>query len=76
MEEKTLYEFLIGVDEETLIGVNIYINGSYRLVLMNKAKDLLWCLSKGMLNTNFYLHTSSTLTDGLEIIEIYIQELA
>lgn len=76
MEEKTLLEFLIGLDKETTVNVYIYINGCYRLVLVNKAKELLRCLSKGMLKTRFYLYVRDLKIDDLETMDIYIQELA
>lgn len=76
MQEKTLLEFLNGLDKETSVDVYIYINGYYRLVLVNKVKELLWCLSKGMLKTKFYLYVHNLIIDGLETTDIYIQELA
>ena len=76
MEEKTLLEFLNGLDKETIITVYIYINLHYRMIYVSKVKELLCCLSKGMLKTKFYLYEAGLIIDGLETIDIYVQELA
>lgn len=78
MEEKTLLEYLYSLGEETTVDVYIYIyiNGGYRLVLVNKAKELLWCLSKEMLNTRYYICYPVVVFDDLEIINVCVQELA
>lgn len=76
MEEKTLLEFLNGLDKETTVDVYIYINGCYRLVLVNKPRELLLCLSKGMLKTRYYICNPVMIVDDLEIIDVCVQELA
>lgn len=77
MEEKTLLEFLNGLDKETTVTVYIYIYTSlcYRMILVSKAKELLRCLSKGMLYTRYYMCNPVVLVDDLEIIDVYVQEL-
>lgn len=76
MEEKTLLEFLYGLDDETIVSVYIYINGCYRLVIVNKPTELLWCLSKGMLKTRYYICDPVVIVDDLETIDVLVQELA
>ena len=74
-EEKPLLLYLNSLHEETSVAIFILINGYYRLITVNKSKDLLWCLSQGLLATRHYLHVSMTCGD-LEFTEIYIRELA
>lgn len=76
MEEKSLFEYLIKLDRETVVLVYIYINDDYKLVIVDKVKNLLLCLSKEMLKTHFYLCGCTLINDGKGIVDIYIQELA
>ena len=75
MEEKTLLDYLNGLHEKTIVEIYIKINERYRLITANKAKDLIRCLSQGILATHFYF-CGPNITPDLDIIDMYIQELA
>ena len=74
-EEKPLLLYLNSLHEETIVEIYIKINNRYRLITANKTKELLWCLSQGVLATHFYFCGPNT-SPELNIIDIYIQELA
>lgn len=75
MNEKTLLEYLNSLHEETSVTINILINGCYRLITVNEAKELLCCLSHGVLATRDYYCEPYVYSD-FEFTEIFIRELA
>ena len=74
-EEKPLLVYLNSLHEETIVEIYIKIDERYRLIAANKAKDLILCLSQGILATHFYFR-GPNISPDLDIIDIYIQELA
>ena len=75
MNEKTLLNYLNGLDGETPVVIYLYIRYGYKSVIINKAKDLLWCLSANMLETKFYF-TETYDYEGSCGVNIFIQVLA
>lgn len=73
--EKTVLNYLYGLDGETPVVIYLYIGGGYKSVIINKAKELLWCLSDNILETKFY-SVKTFNYEGSHGVNIFIQVLA